>query len=114
MDSDRFRYKALDVVVVASTPRMVEVGEAGRRGVILEVRRYPDGTHRYGLGHMTDGEMGGLYGHDDLEWQGESATWIDGVVDTDPQVFQSSRVTPGGDLVGHEGYVVLERVLESD
>ena len=51
------RFAILDIVsVVGGYAR----GQ-GRRGVVMQVRRYPDGRHLYSIGWMSDGETGGLY-----------------------------------------------------
>jgi hypothetical protein len=48
-----------DHVEVIETRQTQAAGEANRCVVVLEVRRYPNGTYTYGLGFMSDGEMGG-------------------------------------------------------
>jgi hypothetical protein len=44
----------LDIVEVASSDRLVALGLACRRGVVLSIRQYPDGQYRYAVGSMLD------------------------------------------------------------
>src|SRR5437868_1476648 len=63
------RFAVLDIVVV----NQPQSSEHRRRGVVTQVRRYRDGAHKYSLGSMTDGKMGGLYAEDWIESTGGRA-----------------------------------------
>jgi len=104
--------RALDWVVIADTPEMSSIGEARRRGVVTEVRRYPDGSYRYGVGFFEDGEMGGLYASEHLQPLKEAMTPVEAIVDSTPKSFVSTKVSEDGSVTGREGYMVLERVVD--
>ncbi len=63
------RFAILDIVTIIAG----EGSDRGRRGVVMQVRQYPDGKHVYGLGAMSDGETGGLYPEEWLEATGEQS-----------------------------------------
>jgi hypothetical protein len=104
------RFGLLDVVSVGSTPAMLAAGESGRRGVVLQIRRYGDGSYRYSLGYMADGQLGGLYREEDLAPTGEHHE--------DTTVFpryvrreaSSLRVDPASLITDHEDYVIVGEV----
>jgi hypothetical protein len=90
-------HKVGDHVEVIETPQTKDAGQVGRRGVVLEVRRYPDESYTYGLGFMVDGEVGGLYSSDWLKARGEHSA-LDGLRGLRrPTVKHSTRVSVTGD-----------------
>jgi len=44
------KFAVLDIVVV----NQPQSSEHGRRGVVMQIRRHPDGRHAYGLGVRFD------------------------------------------------------------
>jgi hypothetical protein len=67
------RFAVLDVVEIGGDPALAEQGLSGRRGAIVQIRRYPDGLIRYSVGSLTDEDdgVGGLYDEEDLRDVGE-------------------------------------------
>ena len=104
------RFHLLDVVRVASSEVMVSAGEAGRCGIVLQIRRYPDDTYRYSLGYMADGGLGGLYGEEHLEPTGERHDLSDAVLVQDGREATSLRVSESGAVAGEESYVIVGEV----
>ena len=98
------------VVTVVTGTQTSEAGEAGRRGVICEVRRYPDGSFQYSVGYFEDGEMGGLYPSDWLVPTGETRGIADGTPIFEPRAGRSTRVSTSGDVLGENLYEVLEYI----
>ena len=99
-----------DGVEVVANDETRAAGEAGRRGIVLHVRQYADGSIKYALGHMADGGMGGLYPHEWLTGTGVTKTGL--VIDSRVRPGRSTRVTPEGEITGEETYVILEEVVE--
>jgi hypothetical protein len=60
-------FAILDIVTITRG----EGPDQGRRGVVTQVRCYPDGRHVYSVGWMSDGETGGLYPEEWLATTGQ-------------------------------------------
>src|SRR5207249_2115555 len=106
------RFALLDIVTISSG----DDSERGRQGVVTQVRRYPDGTHKYTLGWMSDDEMGGLYPEEWLEATGKRST-LEELAST--RKFKSRevvRIGPNGpiEIRGKLGHVEDGRLSPSD
>jgi hypothetical protein len=70
-------FHVLDVVEIARLGPFVTNGLAGTRGVVLSVRRYPSGSHRYSVGSLPGepdyDEVPGIYDEEQLRPTGERA-----------------------------------------
>ena len=67
------RFAILDIVTVVDG----HGPDTGRRGVVIQVRRYPDARYVYGVGWMSDGETGGLYPEEWLATTGQRSKMED-------------------------------------
>jgi hypothetical protein len=106
------RFALLDIVTVIGG----EGPDRGRRGVVMQVRRYPDGRHVYGLGAMSDGEMGGLYPEQWLEATGQRSRLEDHQGPGILKIREVVRIGPGGPepIRGKLGHVDAGPVDVSD
>jgi hypothetical protein len=63
------RHAVLDVVQIADHPILAEQGLPGQLGVVLTIRRYPEGHYRYSVGSAIDDEddeVPGIYDEEHL------------------------------------------------
>ena len=86
------RFAILDVVTVVGG----DDPDQGRRGVVTQVRRYPDGRHVYGIGWMSDGEAGGLYPEEWLATTGQRSKLEDHQNPGSIKIREVVRIGPNG------------------
>ncbi len=60
-------HAVLDVVEIAEHPVLAEQDLSGRRGVVLSIRRYPEGHYRYIIGSAIDDDDDPVLGSYDKE-----------------------------------------------
>jgi hypothetical protein len=105
-------FRVGEIVEVIDTRETRAASEAGRRGLVAQVRRYPDGSYLYSLGWFADGEMGGLYPEHWLAAIGQRNLPAGCAVSTKPRLARSTRVSVAGEVTGEEEYVILEEIKD--